>query len=274
MKNVNGYSRTMKIHKYHAYYLILLGTVLVFILIHLQNKNEEGFQTNGYALPTEMLLINMDSRKDRLANFTASYNASDCKDKLPMHRISAVVGKEVDWKNGLLTPAATKDLEEVVKTGKRKGHESLTVGAVGCYLSHLKALEYVVEKNQPMIICEDDSVLPANFYEKMKAGILLPTPGQSILLLFHVICNGWEKLKCTLKKNNFYEVQHFWSMACYYITPETAKIILANARPLEYQIDEIVSRLTEANKIKIYANPIVSIGNNLGTDIQMPISRT
>jgi GR25 family glycosyltransferase involved in LPS biosynthesis len=248
--------------------------MLVFILIYLWNKNEEGFQTNGYALPTEILLINMDSRQDRLANFTASYNASGCKDKLPLHRISAVVGKEVDWKNGLLTPAATKDLEEVVKTGKRKGHESLTVGAVGCYLSHLKALEYIIEKNQPMLVCEDDIVLPADFYEKMKAGLLLPTPGQPILLLYHVFCEGWEKLKCTLKKDNFYEVQQFWSTACYYITPETAKIIIANARPLEYQIDTMMSRLTQSNKIKIYANPIATTDLAAGSDIQMPVAQT
>jgi GR25 family glycosyltransferase involved in LPS biosynthesis len=261
----------MKIQKYHAHYLIVLGVMLVFILIHLQNKNEEGFQINGYALPTEILLINMESRKDRLANFTASYNASDCKGKLPMHRIPAVVGKEANWKNGLLTPAATKDLVEVVKTGKRKGHESLTVGAVGCYLSHLKALEYVVEKNQPMVICEDDAVLPADFYEKIKAGLLLPTPNQPMILLFQVLCNGWDKLKCILKQHNFYEVYQFWSLACYYITPEAAKIVLSAAKPLEIQLDHMISKLAIDKKINIYANPIATT-TNFGSDIQIPIA--
>lgn len=237
-----------------------------------QNSFHEGFQTT-YELPSEILLINMDSRTDRLKRFQDFYNASDCsKHGLKIKRISAVVGKDQDWKNGLLTPEATKYMEITIQTGKRKDHESLTPGAIGCYLSHLNAIEYVVQQNKPMIICEDDLQLPSDFYEKMKSALRYPPPEKPIILLFHVICSGsWDKLKCIKLYENFYEVHRFWSTACYYITPESAKIFLDNAKPLSVQIDAQMARLVEQKKLYIYAYPITNTDGTFGSDIQMHI---
>ncbi len=262
-----------------VYYLLLIFGILLIILILItinkrKNNVQEGFQTK-YELPSEILLINMDSRTDRLKSFEESFNNSDCsKHGLSFTRIPAVIGKDQDWKNGLLTPEATKEMEKTVQTGKRKGHESLSIGAIGCYLSHLKAMEYIVKQNKPMIICEDDIKLPNNFYEKMKSGLGLLPPGKPIILLYHVICNSWvgTKLKCTELEANFFKVYNFWSLACYYITPETANIILENSKPLAVQIDAHLSELVEQNKLDIYAYPIANTDGNLGTDIQIAIA--
>jgi glycosyl transferase family 25 len=264
----------MKIKRNIIYLFLFLTLVLIAILliVRLRRRPQEGFQ-NTYEVPSEIILINMDSRTDRLKSFQDSYTASDCsKHGLQMKRISAVIGKDQDWKNGLLTPEATKDMETTIQTGKRNGHESLTPGAIGCYLSHLKAMEYVVQQNKPMIICEDDLVLPSNFYEKVKSALQMVPSGKPVLLLFHVICSGgWDKLKCIELQDNFFEVHRFWSTACYYITPEAAKIFLENSKPLSVQIDAQMARLVEQNKLYIYAYPLAHTNMEFGSDIQMHI---
>ena len=243
--------------------IVLVLGIVVAIYIHA--KTTEHFGTN---MPSELVLINLNSRKDRLNMFLNGYNASDCKNKLPLHRIEAVVGKDVNWQS-MITPKAKKDLDRVFKEGKRRHHSEFPgLGGVGCYLSHLKALEYVVQNNRPMIICEDDAQLPPKFCEKVSAGLQLVPPGKKpFLLLFHVICSGWNELKCTMTQHNFYEVTKFWSLACYYVTPESAKVILENAKPLDVQIDAMISTLTEKS-LRIYAYPITKT-NALGTDIQV-----
>ncbi len=257
--------------------LILLLSLLVIYVIYINsmrnghNEDVEKFAASSVGIPTEMILINMDSKPERLENFKKFFYASDCSKFMQLKRVSAVVGKEVDWKNGLLTPKATADMEQTMLTGKRKGHESLTLGAIGCYLSHINVIERIVKNNQPAIICEDDLELSPNFYEQMKQGLAMLPTSENTLLLFHVFCTGWEKLKCTLIKDNFYEVHKFWSTACYYVTPSAAKTILLNARPLAVQIDSMYSQLAKEKLIHIYAYPIVETQPSMGSDIQIPI---
>ena len=47
-------------------------------------------------------------------------------------------------------------------------HSPLTAAEVGCYLSHLKALERIAAQAWPWaVVLEDDVVLPANFVERL-----------------------------------------------------------------------------------------------------------
>jgi GR25 family glycosyltransferase involved in LPS biosynthesis len=252
--------------------LTLLIGLCVFCYIYCHQKTNEFFTNFQLQHPTELVLINMDSRKDRLDNFTQHYQASDCVGKLPMYRLQAVVGKEIDWKSGnLLSAKGKKTLENVITKGKRESHDDLSIGAVGCYLSHLKAMEYVVSKNKPMIICEDDAVLPVDFFNRVQTALLLPVvDSDNVVILFHILCKGWDKLKCIQKQDNFFEVYKFWSMASYYITPTAAKLILEKTQPIEVQIDAALSEMATNGDIRIYAHSIVDAGF-MGTDIQMPL---
>ncbi len=123
-------------------------------------------------------------------------------------------------------------------------------------------------QNRPMIVCEDDTQLPADFYKKVSAGLQLIPPGKKpAMVFFHIMCHGWEKLKCTLLKDNVYELTKFWSLACYYVTPESAKLILDNANPLDVQIDAKYSEFAEKGMIRMYGHPFVTT-YAAGTDIQ------
>ncbi len=85
----------------------LFVAAAVLAIVSLVSKKKEGFTMNP--APTELVLINLQSRKDRLNTFMEGYNASDAKDTLPLHRIEAVVGKDLDWRS-MVTPRAREDL--------------------------------------------------------------------------------------------------------------------------------------------------------------------
>lgn len=231
---------------------------------------KESFSTQTYEMPEKIFVINMDTRKDRLEYFEKNYNLSDCKGKLTWHRIPAVVGKDVDWKNGFLTSAGMKDLEYTLKTGKRRDHSSLSLGAVGCYLSHLQIMKEVVKRNKPCIVCEDDIQFPSNFLEKTKEALQEVPHSSNAIIFFHIICDQW-KLKCIPLNGNVSKVEQFWSMACYYITPEAAKTFLELGQPIEMQIDAAMSSLVQQGKLNLYAFPFVGTNPELGTDIQMHV---
>jgi len=254
-------------------YVALVITALVVLLLYTTNavtkENVDGYQS--IRMPTEMILINLDSRKDRLASFQKYFDKSDAHNYMKLHRISAVIGKDIPWRDGILTPTATTSMEIMLRTGKRKNHDELTIGAIGCYMSHLKALKRVIERNEAAIICEDDLILPSDFYKRMEIGLLLTPFEENPLLLFHVICNGWSQHKCTLIKPNLYKVHKFWSLACYYVTPSVAKKIVEHAKPFDVQIDAMLGRLTQQSILNIYAYPITHTNVGLGSNIQIPL---
>jgi glycosyl transferase family 25 len=158
-----------------------------------------------------------------------------------------------------------------LKTGKRKGHRSLTPGAIGCYLSHLNALQRVVDANKPMIICEDDAVFKPNSLYGIQSALKRVPYDENTMILFHIICTP-ENHVCTplLTDPGVLNVESFWSLACYYVTPTVAKTLLRHAKPLRVQIDSYISDLRKENKLKIFSFPCVNTAN-FGTDIQAPI---
>jgi GR25 family glycosyltransferase involved in LPS biosynthesis len=234
-------------------------------------STDEGFQstTTMFAEPAEMILINMDSRKDRLDNFTRTYNNSDVKDVIPLKRQSAVVGKNVDWRP-LVSEKVAKEMDENVKSGRRI--HLLTPGGIGCYLSHLEAYNKCVRSGKPIIICEDDIELTHDFHTKIKTALTKVPYNENTVILFHAICSGQNHKgdvnKCTPIEDNLYDVERFWSLACYYITPTAAQTILDNSKPIEYEIDALIGKLKRDGKLNLYYYAIVQPGL-LGTDIQL-----
>lgn len=114
------------------------------------------------------VLINLDRRADRLRQFQKYYKASDLGTMVPLTRLSAVDAKALPLAtiDQLLTPVAQRELaSSLANGGKRDHHSQLTVGAVGCSLSHMEAWKQVaaqVALDQPWLIFEDDVVVGAS----------------------------------------------------------------------------------------------------------------
>ncbi|RXE86555.1 glycosyl transferase [Pseudoalteromonas sp. A757] len=92
-----------------------------------------------------IFLINLDSCTDRLAESTSQFD----KFSLPFERVSAVKGAELN--------ADVLDASYCKKKNAKQYFRPLTLGEIGCYLSHMKALSRIVELKLPYaFIFEDD----------------------------------------------------------------------------------------------------------------------
>ena len=108
----------------------------------------------NYINNLQCFCINLPSRTDRWNQFTN--NVSHMFPK--MIRVDAINGKELSQETiqKIVTP---RTLFNIGKT--RKDHNNIyTYGAIGCYLSHVKIWQKMVDENMSeCLIFEDDSII-------------------------------------------------------------------------------------------------------------------
>ncbi|EKE85248.1 glycosyltransferase family 25 protein [Idiomarina xiamenensis] len=116
------------------------------------------------------LLINLDRSPQRLADATAQLDAIG----MPYERVSAADG------------AALSDAERAcfdVDKAQQRYHYDLTWGEVGCYLSHLRCWQKIVDEQLDYaIIVEDDLCLSPEFADVPHVLAALQHPWQFIKL--------------------------------------------------------------------------------------------
>jgi len=116
---------------------------------------------------TGAYVINLEKNSDRKIKFLKEWNNID-------DRINII--KAVDTTNGMwlnyehkMSKKAVEELKEAIAKKERKTNSSLTEGAVGCYLSHLKCWRRFIKEskseNDYCLIFEDDSTIPKDLFE-------------------------------------------------------------------------------------------------------------
>ena len=212
-------------------------------------------------------VINMERNPERLTHFRASYAASDLA-HVPCTTVVAVDGRRVDVAK-YVTEKAFSEITRSEEDGFRTMHYQLTRGAVGCYLSHLKAWRSVAVQKEPYaIVFEDDVAFGADTLAKTNAVLArLPKDGWDMLLL-GCIC-----IKCGEEDAEARTVQQYWHMHAYVMTPATAARLLAlmDERPFDMQIDSDLSRMAQQGKVRIYCvtDAIATQNNGFKTTIQV-----
>jgi glycosyl transferase family 25 len=102
-------------------------------------------------------VINLDRDVGRMASIAASLKALG----LPFRRLSAVLGKDVP---------AWESLVDAKLYGARNRRPMPKPSEVGCYLSHLKAMEEFLQTEEPWcLILEDDVEVRAECVEVLAA---------------------------------------------------------------------------------------------------------
>ena len=97
-------------------------------------------------------VINLPDRKDRMQRFNAN------NPYLEYETFKAVEGYKVGYEK-LLSQGFDTDhnwIDPILKT-------PLTKGEVGCFLSHWHLWNKCIEKNEPIIVLEDDAILTDKF---------------------------------------------------------------------------------------------------------------
>lgn len=251
---------------------ILVGIVCWFFCGNTDKNEHFANESNGYEEPAQILLINLDSRRDRYDHFMKSVKENAIPYRV--ERMSAVKGADLDWKE-VVAPETRAEFQRYLDTGKRASHRSLSTGALGCYMSHLAALRRVVAAGKPMLICEDDMAFRPTTLSDIRIALGDAVPyDPNTLVLFHILCDP-QHHKCPplAEGSKVLDPESFWSTACYYVTPTAAQSILDNAMPMTVQIDAQLANIKRDGKLHIYAYPCVDTVIALGTDIQAPLEQ-
>ena len=174
-------------------------------------------------------VINLDRDVERMASIRANLEALG----LPFERLSAVMGKDVpEWEK----------LVDMSAYAWRNRLDTPRAGEVGCYLSHLKAMETFLRTDAPWcVILEDDvEVLPA-------CAAVLRSLAEK---------DDWDLVKLfnfhsglPVKKRALGSAHHLvahltrtTSSAAYVVNRRAAETLMQSMRPITEQVDHALDR--------------------------------
>jgi glycosyl transferase family 25 len=174
-------------------------------------------------------VINLDRDVERMASLTGSLQAL----ALPFERISAVLGKEVpNW----------EQLVDAELYGARNRLPMPRPGEVGCYLSHLKAMEEFLRTDAPWcVILEDDVEVRPECVEVLAALDAKDDWDLVKLFCFHY---GMPMRKRALTPTHHLVVHltRTTSSAAYAVNRRAAETLLKSMRPISEQVDHALER--------------------------------
>ena len=189
-----------------------------------------------------VLVINLDRRPDRWAHI---------QKMLAMHgfsrvqRLSAVDGQKLseDEVSRVTSPEARSSLTRI-----RYRHEELgSVGAVGCYLSHVKVWQIIASSPEPYLVVEDDAVLLSSLMGFAVAqNPLAACQGYDMVLLGYLLLRSLDGKRSPQNSTNQDQIVPyrglFFGTQFYYLTPSGAQKLLERALPIEVQVDSYMGQ--------------------------------
>ena len=182
------------------------------------------------------VVINLPYRKDRLNTFNEN-------NSIEYELYQAVDGKSISY-------------ERLKEQGYDVNHNwtdpilgtTLTKGEVGCFLSHWQIWNKCIEKNESIIVLEDDAILTDRFnMEEIES-----LPYDFVYLAYHEM---GEKIKIddTFSK----PVYPYWTLA-YMIRPEAARILVNNeAKRNILPVDEYLPTMMKKLNVAGYTDNVV-----------------
>jgi GR25 family glycosyltransferase involved in LPS biosynthesis len=198
----------------------------------------------------KIFIINLKSKNDRLKNMRLLVDTLNFdKDKIEI--FEAVVGKELkDEKiNNILSISSLDTLYN-----KSTNHKDIrTKGAIGCYLSHYKIWEKVINNNlNNVLIFEDELITDVDIKEFEEYINSLPQDYDIALLSWFSL---WFDLLNNPKKNtiinnywNKYNSINVFSCSSYLVSRKGAEKLVKNAFPICYQVDGYLNILNNIDK--------------------------
>jgi len=174
-------------------------------------------------------VINLDRDTDRLESIRSNLASFGLK----FSRISGVVGKEIsDWEKYVDLPSyAWRNRLDVPRLGE-----------IGCYLSHLKAIEaFLQTDNAYCVILEDDVEILPPFLDILNA--LKEKNDWDVVKLFN-FHNGMpvKKRQLGLSHKLVLHLTRTTSSAAYVVNRKAAEKLLNSLLPLSEQVDHALDR--------------------------------
>ncbi len=219
------------------------------------------------AIQENTYLINLKRRPDRLAMFRRDYAKCDIPHNFKI--VEGVDGGKLNIERQDLTELARAELKQLETTGYRSKHYQLTRGAIGCYLSHIRAWNQILKDGSNVgLIFEDDAQIPIGVQSSINEAMRNAPPDWDIMLM-GVACHTCNGVRT---RPGFLRVKKFWLLHCYLIKASAIqKIFKSDALfPIGQQIDSLLSEMSDM--LKIYAVTPGFVNQRASrTDIQAPL---
>ena len=190
-------------------------------------------------------VINLDYRKDRLVKFNQSYNLKN----INYERLDAVNKDNLNSKqlhtNKVLGDYGYKSLYKNIREFQ---HQFNTLGAVACYMSHIKTWNKILSDNVKYgLIFEDDVLFNSDITSELIFEYINKIPKDWDILLLN-------KNRVTMKNiyDNVNKVDKFICLHSYVINRNCINRLLQDVLPINQQIDFKLSCLASNGKLNVY----------------------
>ena len=221
-------------------FIIILIIILLLITRYLKKEN---FENNDNI---KVIYINLEKDKDRnnkIIKLLKEHN-------IDYNRKNAIYGKNLNI-NNINNEIIDKNGLEDIKNKNYKYGLSLTMGGIGCAISHYEIIKNISEENNNniYIILEDDINFKKNFISNVKKVIKkAPNDWDIIYIGYGPISDDYKNKKIN---DNFFRTNRIHGTFGYILNKKGASKIL-NIFPIKYQIDTALYLASRNKKINSY----------------------
>tara|TARA_B100001094_G_C18108369_1_gene759686 strand:+ start:406 stop:1122 length:717 start_codon:yes stop_codon:yes gene_type:complete len=204
--------------------------LVILISFYLLQKHNYQKRKNVWIYP--IFIINLKRTKSRLEHF----------ENFPFQftRFPGIDGKTLDLKKvqkqGFLRYSNLSN----TYMNKQSKNKPLTLGALGCFLSHIQLWEKCISINKPILILEDDVTITSNFLSINEFLNNIPLNWDIIYVGYH----NTKSIKKTLinKQLGIFQLhERIGGTHSYIINPETCKLFLKTCKPIDTQVDKFMN---------------------------------
>lgn len=222
----------------------------------------------------KVLLINLERRNDRRLSAMLELTQSRHVKTIGLELVQAYDGRRVPLHRLVATGRMSPFAYHYTQSDLHFKGEYMSQGAVGCLLSHLRAWKRVVELNRPCIVFEDDVNLLPNFDQMIALAIAELPPDWGLFYLADVVNTSAVRAAQFHHSRMLWRVSdEYWGTYAYAITPSTARMLLSDVFPMNWQVDSFIMNTTRARGVKVFRskkNIVTTNGNDVrDTDVQI-----
>jgi GR25 family glycosyltransferase involved in LPS biosynthesis len=187
---------------------------------------------------------------------------------LGIEPISSIDGQQIDLYTFLRENKFSKSIynQLVIQNYLINGH-NLTLGALGCLESHVRAWGRVVEVDRPMLILEDDTHFEAQLFDYILPYLLYSLPTNFSLFYFGNLVG--ENIQSNLIDYNdlLWKINGAnWGTYAYLISPQAAATLLDFIYPVQAQVDSMIIDIAQSQSFDVFMSKqiLVKTDNTYG----------